>query len=91
MLENVAAPVTPSVLPTVAAPATPRLEREDAPADNVLEKLAAPTTPSVPPAKTFPVSVEAPDTDRDASEDAPVTERVSSMITDPETRRRWLR
>ena len=48
VLLNVTAPVTPKVVPTVAAPVTLQLLKVVAPADNVLLNVVAPVTPSVP-------------------------------------------
>ena len=53
--ENVAAPLTASVLPTVAAPAIAADASEDAPAESVLAKAAACATPNVPAIVVLPV------------------------------------
>jgi len=50
------APVTPSVVPTVAAPEIVALAKVEAPALNVLDKVAAPVTPSVPPTEVLPLA-----------------------------------
>ena len=49
MLDKVVAPVTPSVVPTVAAPETPRLA-----------KVEAPVTPRVPETVSLPVKANVP-------------------------------
>ncbi len=49
VLDKVVAPVTPSVVPTVAAPETPRLA-----------KVEAPVTPRVPETVSFPVKANVP-------------------------------
>lgn len=77
--ERVVVPVTPSVVPIVAAPVTPRLP-----------SVAAPVTPRVVPTVAAPVtlalaSVEAPVTERLPSVESPVTPSVVPTVAAPVT------